>query len=354
VDPLTHGLASFAVTRTIFPRLSRGPLAVVILSGTIADVDLLSAWFGPSSYLAWHRTATHSLLGAAIICIVFSILHILLGRSSAADKLPLSLCVLPVLCAVTLHLVMDFCQSDGMAILWPFRPQLYSFDWVAHLDFWIFAILLCGALLPRLFGMVTTEIGAKSKGPKGRAGAALSLVAVLLYIGVRAMLHGIAIADLESRTYRGESARRWAAFPEPAYPFHWRGIVETESALHEIEVNLSPGATFDPDAAVNLYKPEPSAALDAARNTETARRFLRIARFPRATVEKTPAGYRIEIRAFPYRGDSRSGPRVMALIGTDANAKVLSEELVWNPASREFWISDAGREQTIADSRPSQ
>jgi inner membrane protein len=334
VDPLTHGLASFAVTRTFFPRVSRASLAVIVLAGTVADLDIVSAWFGPSAYLAWHRTFTHSLLGTAIIALIFSILLIFLARSSAAEKLPPALCVLPVVCAVALHLVMDLCQSDGVALLWPFRTQRFSADWVAHLDLWIFAILLFGVLLPRLFGMVTTEIGAKARGPKGRAGAAMALVVVVLYVGTRAMLHANAVATLESRTYRGELPRKWAAFPESASPLHWRGIVETERALHEVDVNVGPGASFDPDAAVTLYKPEPSAALDAAGKTQTARRFLQLARFPRARVEQTQSGYRIEIQGFPYRDDSILGWQVIAVVQTDADAIVRNEDLVWNSTSK--------------------
>ncbi|HZC66688.1 MAG TPA: hypothetical protein VE545_08960, partial [Candidatus Dormibacteraeota bacterium] len=86
------------------------------------------------------------------------------------------------------------------------------------------------------------------------------------------------------------------------------------------------------------YKPEPSPALEAARNSAVARRFLLAARFPRASVEKTPDGYYVTLRDFPFTRDSSSGPRVQALIDTDPSGKILSEELAWVPASREFWL----------------
>jgi inner membrane protein len=334
VDPLTHGLASFAVTRTFFPRVSRTVLAGAIVAGTVADLDFISSWIGPSAFLQWHRTYTHSLAGTVMIVAVFSVLLVAVARRNAAEKISLSSCVLPVLCAASLHLLMDFCQSDGVALLWPFRLQPSSADWVAHLDLWILAILLCGVLLPRLFGLVTTEIGAKSKAPKGQVGAAICLVATLFYIGTRGMLHASAVAELGSRAYRGESPKKWAAFPESASPFRWHGIVETERALHELEVDVTPGASFDPDASTTIYKPEPSPALDAARNTEAAKRFLQVARFPKASVEKTAAGSRIEIRGFPYRAPSSSSLSLRAVIELDSNSLVKEEALVWNPPSK--------------------
>src|SRR5258707_180240 len=184
--------------------------------------------------------------------------------------------------------------------------------WLPRLDLWILGILLAGILLPALSRLVTEEIGARSKGPRGKVGASLSLAAMILYIVLRFVLHGNAVAALESRTYRGESPRKVAAFPASGSPFRWVGIVETASALHEVEIDVGPGASFDPGAAITSYKPEPSPAPDAARDTAVARRFLQVARFPKATVEKTPAGFHIILRAFPYPGDATPSLRVHA------------------------------------------
>jgi hypothetical protein len=232
---------------------------------------------------------------------------------------------------------MDLCQSTGVELFWPFSPRRFALDWLPHLDLWILGILLAGILLPMLSGLVTEEIGAKSKGPRGKVGASLALATMILYVVLRFVLHGNAVAALESRAYRGESPRQIAAIPESGSPFRWHGIVETASALHDVEVEVGPAASFDPDSAVTSYKPEPSPALDAARDTPAARRFLQVARFPKATVEKTPDGFHITLRAFPYNRDASSGLRVYAVINSDSSGKILSQELAWDSASREFW-----------------
>jgi inner membrane protein len=329
MDVFTHGLASYCVTRAAFPRVSRPTLIAAILAGAAADLDQLSAGVSPAAFLTWHRTFTYSLLGTLGIVFLFSTTATLATRGKPkADSLRTILLVL--LTACTLHMAMDLTQNESVQLLWPFRAQRYSADWVAHFDLWILLILLAGALFPQLLALVTEEIGAKSKAPRGRIGAIISLLAIFVYIGARFILHGNAAAMMEARTYRGELPRRVAAFAESDSPFHWHGIVETERAFHDLDLNLAPGSSLNPDAAVISYKPESSAPLDAARNTESVRRFLQAAKFPKATVEKTNTGYRVEIRDLAEQREARSGPRVIAIVETDPNAKVLRDELAWD------------------------
>ena len=337
MDPITHGLASYVLKRAAFPRLARPAMFAMVIAGTIADLDGQSARFGPSAFLTFYRTYFHSLLAAVLFSLLVTLPLLLRKPLSTQKPAPPPHIFLAALCASVLHLLMDLCQSAGVELLWPFSSRRFALDWVAHLDLWILGILLAGVLLPTLSGLVTDEIGAKSKGPKGKIGASVALAAVLLYFGARAILHSSAIATAQSRAYRGESPRRVAAFAESGSPFRWNGIIETESALHEVEVEVGPSAKFDPDSARASFKPEPSPALDAARNTAAARRLLEAARFPKASVEKTPQGFQITLRDFPYTRDVQVGLRVQATIDTDSAGKVLSQQLTWNPLSQEFW-----------------
>jgi membrane-bound metal-dependent hydrolase YbcI (DUF457 family) len=329
MDPFTHALASYSITRAVFPRASRTTVIAAILAGSAADLDQLSAYAGPSAFLRWHRTTTHSALGTLLIVAAFVIAVSLITRRKASPD-PTRTVLLALLAACSFHVAMDLTQNERVQVLWPFRSQRYSAAWVAHFDLWILLILLAGVLLPQLLAMVTEEIGAKSKGPRGRIGAIIALLAVSTYVGGRAILHGNGEAVMEARTYRGELPRRVAAFAESDSPFHWRGIVETERAFHELDLNLAPGASFNPDAAVVYYKPESSAPLDAARTTESVRRFLATARFPKASVEKTNTGYRVQIRDLAEQHDTHSGTRVIAIVETDPNARAVSDELAWD------------------------
>jgi membrane-bound metal-dependent hydrolase YbcI (DUF457 family) len=337
MDPLTHFLASYTLKRAVLPRAARSVTLVILIAGTIADLDSFSSYFGPSAYLTFHRTYFHSILAAFLFSLLVTLPFLLLKSKTAEKPICSRAIFLAAFSASLLHVLMDLCQTAGVALLWPFSSRRFALDWVAHTDLWIFGIFLAGILLPMLSGLVTEEIGARSKSPRGRVGASLAFAALFLYLVVRFVYHGNAIAALESRTYRGELPRKVAALPEAGTPFRWHGIVETERALHEVEVPVGPGAEFDPASAFTSYKPEPSPALDAARNSAIARRFLRVARFPKASVEQTIEGFQVTLRDFPENRDAASARRVQALIDTDPSGKILSEQLDWVPASRDFW-----------------
>ena len=336
MDPLTHALASYTLKRAAFPRLASRATIAMVAAGSVADIDMLSRYFGPAAYLAWHRTYFDSLTAAIVISILAALPFFFL-RSAPEKRIVPAAVFTAALAAGVLHVLFDACQAQGVELFWPVSSRRFAADWIAGIDFWIPALLLAALILPKLSSLVTEEIGAKSKGPRGRVAAFVCLALVGAYIGTRAMLHASAVATLNSRTYRGESPRRTAAFPDTFSMFTWDGIVETERALHEIAVSVSPAASFDADAARTLYKPEPSPALTAALQTAAARRFLAYARFPKASVEKTSEGYRVLLRTFPYDADATGGLRFRAVIDTDASGKVLDESIEWEPGSQQYW-----------------
>src|SRR5207302_5142594 len=206
-------------------------MTAMLIAGTIADIDLLSAYFGPSAFLTFYRTYCHSLPAAFFFSLLATIPFLLRRRGQTEQIMSPVPIFLAALAAAVLHLFMDVCQSSGVELLWPFSARRFALDWVANTDLWIVGILLAGILFPALSRLVTEEIGAKSKGPRGKVGASLALAAVILYVVLRAVLHANALAAMDSRTYRGELPRKAAAFAESGSPFRWHGIVETERAL---------------------------------------------------------------------------------------------------------------------------
>jgi len=333
MDVGTHALASVVLTRALVPRAPITAWIFIIVAGTIADVDALSAIFGPSAYLHWHRTFTHSVVAATAVGLILAGLYALINRKAPHAKISQAIFLIAVLLSGFLHLAMDACQSDGITLFWPFNARRIAADWLASIDPWIIAILLAAILLPELARLVNDEIGAKSKGPRGRVGATLGFLLVICYVGLRASLHASVLATIEARTYRGESARRSSSYPQAASLFTWRAIVETDRALQELTVDAAPGATFDPENGTALFKPEPSPVLDRAQNTEAAKKFLRVASFPKATIEKTPEGYEVQIRDLRYAVSGETRHEVVALIQTDSDGKVMEDELLWE---REF------------------
>lgn len=323
-----------------------------VLAGTIADIDWLSNFFGPSAFLTWHGTYTHSILAAVLISAVFPAIllaavyrgglgmEVSLPKEEAIPDSPRamfnralrkSLVTLFVasLCAALLHIAMDACQSDGVALFLPLSPKRFAADWLPSIDPWILTILITCIALPELLHLVSSEIGAKTKNPRGQTAAVIGLAMVLVYVGVRGTLHSNVLALMESRTFHGETPRRVSAFPETLSLMTWHGVVETERALNEIDVDATSTNNFDPDSSLRLFKPEPSPALDAARNTAAARRFLATAKIPKASMEKTETGYVVVLRDLRYSAAGETQHEVAVLIELDLNNKVTSQELVW-------------------------
>jgi membrane-bound metal-dependent hydrolase YbcI (DUF457 family) len=327
MDVGTHALASFALMRATFPRVPRPLWPAVIVAGIAANADGISAAFGPAAYLEWHLTFLHSLLAAVFLAALCALLYRVLAPESLRKLFSPAAVLVLTLLAPCLHLAMDTCQSDGLSLFWPISTRRIAADWLPTLDPIILAILIAAILLPELLRLVSAEIGAKEKKPRGQTGAIIALSLIALYVGARATFHSNAIGALDSVTYRGELPRRVAAYPISTSLFTWNGLVETESALHEITVNV--GSGLNPDAGITLHKPEASPLLETARSAPSAVAFLRVARFPKATIEKTETGFRIDLRDLRFAAVGESERELLAIVELNPADLIVNQELVW-------------------------
>jgi len=326
---LTHGLASLALARAAWPRAPKQVWIVAVAAGVVADIDSASAWWGASAWLRWHRTYTHSLLASLVIAMAFAAGYRLMADDFLRERFSVKNAFAMALAAGWLHLFMDVWDWEGTAVLWPFSAKRFAIDLVVDLDPWVIAMLLAALLIPELLHMVGTEIGARDTRPRGRTGALVGFAIIVFYLGLRAYFHGDVIALLDSRTFQGEVAKRTGAFPEALSPVTWHGVVETARGMRELTVIVGPVESFDPESADTSFKPEPSVALEAAEKTEAARRFLAMTRFPKASVENTGAGSRVEIRDLRYAAVGDSGHEVIAVIRLDATNRVVTNEIAW-------------------------
>jgi inner membrane protein len=325
-------LASFALQRGFFPRASwRGVLAV-IFAGVIADVDSFSARFGPAAYLRYHRSATHSIaLVVALALTAFLLSRLTLGKNISSNWNGLSW--VAVTAAASLHVLMDLAQADPVAPLWPVSEKHFSLDLAPAIDPWLLVILIAAIVFPELVRLVTDEIGARSKQPRGRIGAIIGLAFALIYFGSRALFHSNVIASLEARTIAGESPRRIAAFPDAVSPFLWHSMVETESSLNLATMRSMGGEVTYATGVTTLRKPDPSPFLAAAQSSSATITFLKFARFPKATVLKESEGYSIEIQDLKDQTMGENNRAIFVDINLDKSGKVISSELQWQKAA---------------------
>jgi inner membrane protein len=336
VDPATHALTSLALVRGFFPRRPLWFVSVVALAGAIADLDWISALVGPAAYLVSRQTFTHSILGTlVVIAASLGVTQSLrLRRRPLQKAIPTkdagiaALLIAAALAAVT-HVLMDLGTSAGVTLLWPWRSTRFAWDWLPQIDPWILALLLAGILLPELFGLVGSEIGAKDKTPRGRNGAIVALALVLLYVGARATLHGNAVAQLDARTYRGESPRLVAAFADPVSLMTWHGLVETSTQICSVRVPATEGTRFDPESGLCVHKPEISPALMIGEQSVSVEIFLQSARFPKASVGTAEDGTEVAVHDLRDSAENSKRFAVGARVLLNSKGQVKSQEILW-------------------------
>jgi inner membrane protein len=333
VEILTHALIALTLARAGQKLLPRYGLAMLVVPGVAADLDFLSYFGGPSAYLRFHRGVLHSVLGSVVLVCVLALVFWAVARRAAAKNSALNLPRLSflsaaVVCgvAVAVHLLFDLASGIGVQLLWPFREKWTAWDLVNALDPWVLVVLVLGLALPEVLRLVSEEIGERNREPRGRVAAIVTLLLLLLYFGARAGLHSRAVGELNAREYHGAPPLAVGAFPSSISPLDWRGVVSTDNDIEVIEISLAPGAGFDPERAVRHYKPEESAALEAAQNTAAARTFSRYARFPLAALERGDEGYRFTLRDMRFPAGDGSADDILVRVELDADLRVKSGE----------------------------
>jgi membrane-bound metal-dependent hydrolase YbcI (DUF457 family) len=327
MDPLTHALTSYALARAALPKPARGATLLVVVAGLAPDLDMLSNLAGPSAALRLGGAVTHSFLGAGAVTLLLAICFRAWQRKRPSDGGSFLSALGLASLGVAAHVLLDLTNSNGVALLWPFRTARTAWNFNLLLDPILLGMLLFTLLLPGLFRMVNEEIGARTEGRAGRGWSMVALAFLALFCASRFFLQQRAVILLGANLYHDRAPLHAGAFPDSANPFHWLGAVETEVSIEEVEVRVGPGAEFNPDRSRTYYKPEASPALDAARAAPVAARFLTLARFPSASITRTADGFRVDFRDIGLSSLRNLRGYYFAQVELDAQARVLREEL---------------------------
>jgi len=272
MDNLTHTLIGLSLSRAGLDRHYARATPLLLLAANAPDCDIVSAVRGGFFYFTCHRGYTHSLLGAPVLALALALGFCALDRS--LRKLPAAFVL--ALAGVGSHLLLDWTNTYGVRFLLPFSSHWFSLDLVTLIDVWIWAALILATVAPLIGRLVSSEVGARAG--TGRGWAVFALLFVSLFDAGRGVLHQRAVNTLESRDYDGVAPLKAGAFPTPANPFEWIGVVETPQTIRRYHFNLL--GSFDPDVGDVFQKPESSAAIHAASRTAQFRAFLDFAKYP--------------------------------------------------------------------------
>jgi inner membrane protein len=298
----------------------------MVLAANAPDFDAVS-WFGGSAaYLHWHRNITHSFVAVPFMALLAVAIVRFAGRKPVRWLAAWGIAIIAVLS----HLILDLTNVYGVRLLLPFTGHWWHWDLTPIIDLAIWAVLLLGVAAPALGRLVGSEIGARQRGSGGAGWAVAALLLLTGYDYGRSVLHDRAVALMDSpdtRIYNGLAPRRTAAFPA-ANPLVWTGIAELSNAYVEVPIDLRDAVR--PEAAETFYKPERTAAVQAAMETFPFRRFLEFVQFPIWVVDPAANpehGTRVSLVDLRFGTPSAPGFEAVATV-TDRN-QVADAELTF-------------------------
>jgi len=286
LEPITHFLTGACLGRAGLNRKTALATLTLTLAAEAPDLDIIGSIRGAAFGFAHHRGFTHSFLGVPVdALVVVGFVYLIWrhrGRKIQDPRLPprWGLLFFYACLAGLSHILLDFTNNYGVRPFWPFSEKWYSWDIVFIVEPVMLGLLILGLIVPSLFGLIDKEIGARSRGPRGRVAATLALTGVVLLWGLRDYEHRRAVHTLEARTYNGADPLRVSAYPKWIDPFHWYGVVETPAffALTSVD-SLAP--EVDPEDSLEIrYKPEETPVTLAAKNSYIGRVFLDWAQYP--------------------------------------------------------------------------
>jgi inner membrane protein len=338
LEPVTHFLTGACLSRAGLNRKTALATVTLTLAAEAPDLDVFGRFGGPAFAFAHHRGFTHSFLGlpidAAVVVGFVYLIWRLRGRKLKDPNLPprWGLLFLYACLAGISHILLDFTNNYGVRPFWPFSEKWYSWDIVFIFEPIMFTLLILGLIVPSVFALIDREIGARSRGPRGRIAATLVLIGVVLMWGLRDFEHRRAVNALASRTYEGAEPLRASAYPALADPFRWYGVVETPAFFVLAPVNSS-GPEVDPEGHLTIrYKPEETQATLAAKKSYLGRVYLDWAQYPITETETLENGYIVNFQdlrfvqlpnLFSRRGETRRA--LSAGVELDKNLHVVGD-----------------------------
>ena len=250
MEPVTHILTGACLARTGLNRRAAYTTLTMAVAAQFPDIDTLWGLRGPVDSFQHHRGITHTFLGvpfeAALLVAGVYVLHLWRVRrhrrpsaTQAGFQKPLT--AAPVrwgllysfaVLALLSHLLLDYTNNYGIRPFFPFNPRWYAASITFIFDPAMFALLLAAAVLPSLFRLVSTEVGARRQPFAARGWAVAALVGVVSLWGWRAVEHSRAVVmaaqqstiDPASYGQQGTSASETTDAPlplEPAHPLHY-------------------------------------------------------------------------------------------------------------------------------------
>ncbi len=314
MEPVTHILTGACLSRTGLNRHAAYATLAMVVGAELPDIDTLWSLRGPVAGFEHHRGITHTFIGipfeaAIIVAAIYGLHRWRTTRSSespakTAAPIRWGLLYCFTLLALLSHLFLDFTNNYGIRPFSPFNPHWYAASIVFIFDPLIFVLLLAALVLPSIFRLVSSEVGARRQPFAARGWAIAALLMIVALWTFRetqhnravqlAMAQSIAAPQVSSPIMQPDSpvppdqppvylqAQRALASPDPLNPFRWYTVADFGPLYQLAEANTST-STLTPNQATQP-KLNPSPALLAAESSPLGRAYLDWSTLPFITI----------------------------------------------------------------------
>jgi inner membrane protein len=301
MEPITHLMTGVCLARAGFNRKAAYATIAMTLAAEVPDLDVLWSIKGPIAAFQHHRGWTHALIGlpleAAIVVGAIWLIHRWRLRrnttnteahthhrkASTAAPIHWSLLYLFALIALLSHLLLDWTNNYGLRPFFPFNPHWYPASIVFIFEPVIFAVLLIALIAPSLFGLISSEVGARKPPFRGRGWAIAALFAIVALWGWRTIERQNAIQLAQTTDYNGAEVLSVTADPYPVNPFRWQTVVETPQFYQIATVDLLNNSVTTSAPADVYYKPPTTLATLVAKRTWLGEVYLDWSKHPLVT-----------------------------------------------------------------------
>src|ERR1700727_1300808 len=178
---VTYLLLSGVLARAARKFLPRYGFAMLVTAGLAAELDFVSYFAGPASFLKFYRTVLHSMAGTLVMCCCIAGIYFLVdwlrrGKTPEANPIGFKIFGALVVCiaGAAAHILLDLGDGVGVRLFWPFRQTWRAWDLLPPFDLWILVVLGAGLAIPYLGRLVSEEIGERKRGAFGVTAAGVA------------------------------------------------------------------------------------------------------------------------------------------------------------------------------------
>ena len=218
MDALTHGFIGLAIGNLSGQSFSyTNPIYLAAFLGSLApDLDIIAASRGGMSYLKQHRCASHSIVGiVGWSTLIAMFLNLILPEASFIT----SWCW--ALVGSFSHILMDYFNTHGAALFWPFRRERLSANLINVFDpFLLFMLLGSSAIISPALPLLGTMFAS-----------------MILYLFLRYVLRNRSEHQLR-QYFSPLSVKRLLIMPSLKSIICWDFVVETENQYYVGKIGI--------------------------------------------------------------------------------------------------------------------